>query len=74
MKLYLLSTSVVTLSNKNAFTLTPMSNSTYTGNFGSIYVPMSLVSAYKTATNWATYSARIAAYEEEEPPAIEEDS
>ena len=74
MKLYLLSTSVVKLANKNAFTLTPMSNSTYTGNFGSIYVPASLVNTYKTATNWATYSARIVGYEEEEPPAVEDDS
>jgi hypothetical protein len=36
-----------------------MSDSTLTGSFGSIYVPFSLVGAYKTATNWATYADRI---------------
>jgi hypothetical protein len=53
--------SVATLSNVNAFTSTPMSLSTLTGSFGSIYVPASLVDAYKSATNWATYADRITA-------------
>ena len=53
--------SVAILSNANAFTSTPMSISTLTGSFGSIYVPASLVDAYKTATNWATYADRITA-------------
>jgi len=51
--------SVATLAQANAFASTPMSESTYTGSFGSIYVPASLVDAYKTATNWATYADRI---------------
>lgn len=57
--------SVATLSAASAFYSTPMSVSTYTdanGNvlgYGSIYVPASLVASYKTATNWATYAARI---------------
>lgn len=55
--------SVVTLSATNAFMNTPMSVSTYTGNFGSIYVPASLVSSYKTATNWAAYANRIVSIE-----------
>jgi hypothetical protein len=38
-----------------------MSVSTLTGSFGSIYVPASLVDAYKSATNWATYANRITA-------------
>ena len=53
--------SVATLNNVNAFVSTPISASTHTGVFGSIYVPASLVSAYKSATNWATYSSRITA-------------
>ena len=53
--------SLVALSNKNAFMNTPMSNSTYTGVFGSIYVPASLVASYKTAANWSYYSSRITA-------------
>lgn len=43
----------------NAFSTTPMVNSTYTGNFGSIYVPSSLYSQYIVATNWSNISARI---------------
>ena len=57
--------SVVTLGGVTAFTNTPMSNSTYTGEFGSIYVPASLVDAYKSATNWTTYANRITALPEE---------
>ena len=53
--------SVATLSNINAFNSTPMSVSTLTGSFGSIYVPASLVDAYKSATNWVTYADRITA-------------
>lgn len=52
--------SVASLYNTSAFYATPISVSTYTGSFGSIYVPASLVSLYKTATNWAAYADRIA--------------
>jgi hypothetical protein len=55
---------VARLSNTNAFTSTPMSISTLTGTWGSIYVPASLVDSYKSATNWATYADRITAIEE----------
>jgi hypothetical protein len=51
--------SVAALSNVNAFTSTPMSLSTLTGSFGSIYVPASLVDAYKSATNWTYFSNRF---------------
>lgn len=53
--------SVTKLNNINAFNSTPMSVSTLTGSFGSIYVPASLVDAYKSATNWITYADRITA-------------
>lgn len=56
---------IASLRNSNAFYYTPMSNSTYTGSFGSIYVPASLVSKYKTATYWSTYSSRITAIPED---------
>lgn len=52
--------SVVTLST-NVFISTPMSLSTLTGSFGSIFVPESLVSQYAVANNWSAYSARIVA-------------
>ena len=53
--------SLVQLGGTRAFDLTPMSVSTLTGSFGSIYVPASLVASYKAATNWAVYANRIAA-------------
>ena len=62
LSLYLLSTSVVNLYSLNAFYYTPMSSSSYTDSFGSIYVPASLVDAYKSANNWSVYSDRITAY------------
>ena len=40
---------------------TPMVNSTYTGSFGSIYVPASLVDSYKASANWSALSDRITA-------------
>ena len=57
--------SVATLGGISVFTKTPMSASSYTGTFGSIYVPASLVDAYKSATNWTTYANRITALPEE---------
>lgn len=45
-------TSVVTLSNVNAFNNTPMRG--YNSTNGTIYVPSSLISSYKTASNWSS--------------------
>lgn len=64
MSVVLLSSAVASLPYTTAFDYTPMSKSTYTGSFGSIYVPASLVDAYKSASNWSAYSARITAYTE----------
>ena len=56
---------VATLANVNAFSYTAITHSSYAGGtFGSIYVPASLVDAYKKATNWATYADRITAIPE----------
>ena len=57
--LYLTGSSVASLGGTNAFTDTPMSLSTYLGYYGSIYVPTSLLTNYKTATNWSAYSSRF---------------
>lgn len=38
---------------------TAISKSTYLGRWGSIFVPSTLVSSYKAATGWVTFSARI---------------
>ena len=58
-QIYLTGSSVPILSNGNAFSYTPISNSSYLGYYGSIYVPSSLVTNYKAAENWSIYSSRI---------------
>lgn len=61
---FVLNTSSVCKLTGDPFSSTPISNSTLTGYFGSIYVPASLVNAYKSATNWAQYSNRITAIDD----------
>lgn len=57
--LYLLGSSVPALSDW-AFGSTPIGGySSYVGQYGSVYVPSSLVSAYQTATNWSSIASRI---------------
>lgn len=57
--IYLFGSSVPSLGGYT-MTSTPISRSTYLGYYGSIFVPESLYNAYSTATNWATYKARLA--------------
>ena len=64
MSLYFLASSVVSLTGTSTFINTPLAKSTYTGSFGSIYVPASLVDSYKSATRWSTYADRITSYVE----------
>lgn len=64
MSVYVLGSVLASLNNNGVFTNTPMANSTYTGSFGSIYVPASLVDSYKAATNWSAYADRITSYVE----------
>lgn len=56
--LYLMCTRVCSLSNSNAFSNTPIASWSAT-NGGRIYVPASLVSKYKSATNWTYFSGAI---------------
>lgn len=51
--------SVPLLDNVAAFANTPITNSSYIGDFGSVYVPASLVSKYKIAANWIDIADRI---------------
>lgn len=55
------STSIPTI-NTNVFQQTPMSDSSYLGYFGSIYVPESLVATVKSITGWSVYADRITGY------------
>lgn len=62
MSVYLMSTSVVNLSQtyqSNIFNSTPITNSGLTGTFGSIYVPSSLLTSYKTHSIWSYWSDRF---------------
>ena len=61
LSVYLLGSSIPTLISTNVFLSTPISDYTTStgGVYGSIYVPASLYSSYKTATNWTTYSSRF---------------
>lgn len=58
-EIYLLSDSVVSMPQSNIF-----SNAGILSDGGKIYVPSSLVDAYKSATNWSYYADRITAYVE----------
>lgn len=58
--LYLLGSSVCKLSASNAFSSTPIGGySTSAGTYGSIYVPASILTSYKNATNWTYFSSRF---------------
>ena len=58
--LYLLGSSVCDLASTDAFYSTPISDYIdITGDYGSIFVPTSLVDAYKSATNWSEYFLRF---------------
>ena len=50
---------VCTMSDSNAFKLTPIESGT-----GYIYVPAALVDSYKAATNWSVYAGQIRAIED----------
>lgn len=53
------SETLVTLSNKSAF-----SSSSISAGTGYVYVPSALVASYKAATNWSTYATQIRAIED----------
>ena len=58
--LYLTGSSLCKLSASRAFSSTPIGGySTSAGTYGSIYVPASLLTSYKTATNWTYFSSRF---------------
>ena len=66
-ELLLKTSSVCTLAHSNAFSSTPFAGySSYFSGTPHIYVPASLVDAYKSATNWVYFSSYIAAIESTE--------
>ena len=58
--LYLTGSSYVSLVHSNAFSYTPIGGySASAGQYGSIYVPASMLASYKTMTNWTYFSSRF---------------
>ena len=57
--LYLLGDAVVSLTSTTTFNGTPIVSTSYTGTYGSIYVPSSLLTTYQSANRWSSISARI---------------
>ena len=55
-----MNSAVATLGYSNAFNSTPISGySDIAETFGSIYVPVSLLTSYKAVTNWIYFSSRF---------------
>lgn len=61
-QIYLHSSTTVFSIYTNWFQNTPMSNSSYLGKYGSIYVPSSLYYSFRRASGWSEYSARMVSY------------
>jgi hypothetical protein len=58
--LYLTGVSAVPSLSTNAFSRTPIGGySASAGQYGSVFVPASLVDAFKVATNWSSIADRI---------------
>ena len=62
--LYLTGSSLCVLGGSKVFTSTPIGGySTVAGKYGYVYVPASLLTAYKAASYWSTIADRILAYD-----------
>lgn len=58
--IYLMGSSVVPLSDSDVFHSTPIAGySDYAGQYGTIYVPSTLLSDYQSAPNWSYFSDRF---------------
>lgn len=66
LSLYMTGSSYVSLAGSNAFSSTTIGGytSSTSGQYGSIYVPASMIDTYKSMTNWAYFSSRFVAYDE----------
>lgn len=60
--IYFLGSNICTLLGPDVFSYTPITNSTYTGSFGSIYVTQSLYNTYISSSYWSNYQSRIVSY------------
>lgn len=67
---YFLGSSVPTLNN-NPFIRTPMSESSYLGYFGSIFIRQSLLQSFISSTYWGVYSSRFVGLTDAEIAALD---
>jgi len=68
LSVYLQTPFVVSLNGSTAFTMTPIQSSSYVtpNRYGSIFVPMSLLSDYQNHSVWSWYSQRIVGLTDQE--------
>lgn len=71
MSVYLLGSSYVTLISSGAFISTPMQWASYTGSYGSFFVPESMLASYKTRAQWSFFSNRFVGLTDDEIAALE---
>lgn len=64
--LYLLGNSVTALGGVAAFASTPISNSSYLGEYGSVFIRESLLEKFKSNTYWSYYSNRLVGLTDDE--------
>ena len=64
--LYLLGSEVISTFYQSALYMTPMSNSTFLGYYGSIYVRASLLTAYQQTSGLSYYASRIVGLTDEQ--------
>lgn len=63
---YLLGDSVTQLNGSTVFSSTPLSNSSYLGGYGSIFVKESLLLSYQVAAGWSYYMSRLVGLTDDE--------
>lgn len=68
--LYILGSYVASLQQTNAFSSTAISQSSYLGHYGSIFVPVSRLAWYQSSTNWVTFSSRFVGLTDEQIAAL----
>lgn len=71
MSVYLLGSGYAFLSYSTAFSNTPLSVSTLTGEFGSFFVRESMLATYRTSGSWSYFADRFVGLTDEEIAALE---
>ena len=67
---YLLGASKASIQNSSVFYSSPIASSSYLGHFGSVFVPASLLSEYKSYGAWSYFSDRLVGLTDEQIAAL----